>query len=82
MCTTKRSFTPVQTLWQAKMSAVGNALKGEELKFLMLVNRVIFFRAGNINVAVNGNLELTLLKGQRFDTISMLNLEVYKFRDR
>ena len=32
--------------------------------------------------AVNGHLELTLLKGrQRFDAISTSNLEVYKFRD-
>ena len=34
------------------------------------------------NAAVNGHLELTLLKGrQRFDAISTSNLEVYKFRD-
>ena len=32
--------------------------------------------------AINGHLELTLLKGrQRFDAISTSNLEVYKFRD-
>ena len=32
--------------------------------------------------AVNGHLELTLLKGrQRFDAILTSNLEVYKFRD-
>ena len=32
--------------------------------------------------AVNGHLELTLLKGrQRFDAVSTSNLEVYKFRD-
>ena len=34
------------------------------------------------NAAVNGHLELTLLKArQRFDAISTSNLEVYKFRD-
>ena len=34
------------------------------------------------NAAINGHLELTLLKGrQRFDAISTSNLEVYKFRD-
>ena len=33
-----------------------------------------------INAAVNGYLELTLLKGrQRFDALSTSNLEVYKF---
>ena len=32
--------------------------------------------------AVNGQLELTLLKGrQRFDTVSTSNLKVYKFRE-
>ena len=32
--------------------------------------------------AVNGHLELPLLKDrQRFDAVSMSNLEVYKFRD-
>ena len=32
--------------------------------------------------AVNGHLELTLLKGrQRFDAVSTSNLEVHKFRD-
>ena len=32
--------------------------------------------------AVNGHLELTLLKGrQRFDVVSASNLEVYKFQD-
>ena len=36
----------------------------------------------NINAAVNGHLELTLLKGrQRFDVVSTSNLEVYKFQD-
>ena len=36
----------------------------------------------NINAAVNGHLELTLLKvRQRFDAISTSNLEVYKFWD-
>ena len=35
-----------------------------------------------LNAAVNGHLELTLLKvRQRFDAISTSNLEVYKFRD-
>ena len=35
-----------------------------------------------INAAVNGQLELTLLKGrQRFDAVSTSNLEVYKFRE-
>ena len=35
-----------------------------------------------INAAVNGHLELTLLKGhQRFDAVSTSNLEVYKFQD-
>ena len=35
-----------------------------------------------INAAVNGHLELPLLKGrQRLDAISASNLEVYKFRD-
>ena len=35
-----------------------------------------------INAAVNGHLELTLLKDrQRFNTVSTSNLEVYKFRD-
>ena len=35
-----------------------------------------------INAAVNGHLELTLLKGrQRFDAVSTSNLDVYKFRD-
>ena len=34
------------------------------------------------NAAVNGHLELTLLKvRQRFDAISTSNLEVYKFQD-
>ena len=34
------------------------------------------------NAAINGHLELALLKGrQRFDTVSTSNLEVYKFRD-
>ena len=34
------------------------------------------------NAAVNGHLELTLLKGrQRFDAVSTSNLEVYIFRD-
>ena len=32
--------------------------------------------------AVNGQLELTLLKDrQRFDTVSTSNLKVYKFRE-
>ena len=36
-----------------------------------------------VYAAVNGHLELTLLKvGQRFDAISTSNLEVNKFRDR
>ena len=36
----------------------------------------------NTNAAVNGQLELTLLKGrQRFDAVPTSNLEVYKFRD-
>ena len=36
-----------------------------------------------IYAAVNGKLELTLLKGrQRFDTVSTSNLKVYKFRER
>ena len=40
------------------------------------------FLAMNINAAVNGYLELTLLKGrQRFDAISTLNLEVHKCWD-
>ena len=35
-----------------------------------------------INAAVNGQLELTLLKDrQRFDTVSTSNLKVYKFRE-
>ena len=35
-----------------------------------------------INAAVNGHLELTLLKDrQRFDAVSTSNLEVYKFWD-
>ena len=39
-------------------------------------------RSQTINAAVNGNLELPLLKDrQRFDAISTSNLEVYKFRD-
>ena len=39
-------------------------------------------RALKTNAAVNGHLELTLLKvRQRFDAISTSNLEVYKFRD-
>ena len=34
------------------------------------------------NAAVNGQLELTLLKGrQRLDTVSMSNLKVNKFRE-
>ena len=34
------------------------------------------------NAAINGHLELPLLKDrQRFDAVSMSNLEVYKFRD-
>ena len=34
------------------------------------------------NATVNGQLELTLLKGrQRFDVVSKSNLEVYKFQD-
>ena len=36
----------------------------------------------SFNAAVNGHLELTLLKDrQRFDAVSTSNLEVYKFRD-
>ena len=36
-----------------------------------------------INAAVNGHLELPLLKDrQRFDAVSTSNLEVYKIRDR
>ena len=36
----------------------------------------------SLNAAVNGKLELTLLKGrQRFDTVSMSNLKVYKFQE-
>ena len=36
----------------------------------------------NIYAAVNGHLELPLLKDcQRFDAVSTSNLEVYKFRD-
>ena len=35
-----------------------------------------------INAAINGHLELTLLKvRQRFNAISTLNLDVYKFWD-
>ena len=35
-----------------------------------------------ISAAVNEHLELPLLKDrQRFDAVSTLNLEVYKFRD-
>ena len=36
----------------------------------------------SLNAAVNGHLELPLLKDrQRFDAVSTSNLEVYKFRD-
>ena len=36
----------------------------------------------SLNAAVNGQLELTLLKGrQRFDTVSTSNLKVYRFRE-
>ena len=36
-----------------------------------------------INAAINGYLELTLLKGRQwYDAISTLNLEVYEFWDR
>ena len=49
---------------------------------------VIFYSLGmnftncSLYAAVNGHLELTLLKGrQRFDAVSTSNLEVYKFRD-
>ena len=39
-------------------------------------------KASGCYAAVNGHLELTLLKGrQRFDTVSTSNLEVYKFWD-
>ena len=52
MCTTQSSLTPVQTLWQAKRTLTnkrfGQSIKGKELKFLVLVNHVILFRAGNI----------------------------------
>ena len=44
----------------------------------MLLNMTM----SSANAAVNGNLELPLLKDrQRFDAISTSNLEVYKFRD-
>ena len=42
-----------------------------------------YLRRSCINAAVNGHLELPLLKDrQRFDAVSTSNLEVYKFRDR
>ena len=42
-----------------------------------------FFTDLCVYAAVNGKLELTLLKGrQRFDTVSTSNLKVYKFRER
>ena len=41
-----------------------------------------YVRANCVNAAVNGYLELPFLKDrQRFDAISMSNLEVHKFRD-
>ena len=43
---------------------------------------LIYRQAGIVNAAVNGHLELTLLKShQRFNAISTSNLEVYQFWD-
>ena len=42
----------------------------------------IFRNCSYSNAAVNGHLELTLKGRYRFDAISTLNLEVYKFWDR
>ena len=51
---------------------------------LLINTRFRFFilEKAIINAAVNGQLELTLLKGcQRFDTVSTSNLKVFKFRE-
>ena len=46
------------------------------------LNSNIVLNQSTLNAAVNGHLELPLLKDrQRFDAISTSNLEVYKFRD-
>ena len=53
------------------------------LRHHYLVYWVIVSKSHLSNAAVNGHLELPLLKDrQRFDAISTSNLEVYKFRDR
>ena len=53
-------------------------LLGSKYHALLYIKYIKHF----IYAAVNGHLELTLLKGrQRFDAISTSNLEVYKFRD-
>ena len=49
----------------------------------LFVRSFHMFDCKNANAAVNGHLELPLLKDrQRFDAVSTSNLEVYKFRDR
>ena len=65
------------------VSAVASPLvlvdKGEDL---YLHDQALKKKSFQMNAAVNGHLELTLLKvRQRFDAISKSNLEVYKFQD-
>ena len=49
---------------------------------LLNMGGLIWISSFTLYAAVNGHLELTLLKGrQRFDAVSTSNLEVYKFRD-
>ena len=50
--------------------------------FLYKITFVFAFFWSTLNAAVNGHLELTLLKDrERFDAVSTSNLDVYKFRD-
>ena len=57
--------------------------KWSSLFYVSCVEQILPTRSHEMsNAAVNGHLELTLLKvRQRFDAISTSNLEVYKFRD-
>ena len=73
---TKQDFIPLFFFMYVQI-----LLQGQKAVFTIV--EFEFFDIFYSYAAVNGHLELTLLKGrQRFDAISTPNLEVYKFRDR
>ena len=61
----------------SKCQIISVTRKRNVVKFDYCMNNTVLCRTDSINAAVNGKLELTLLKGrQRFDTVSTSNLKV------